>query len=299
MKAINFKPIIFLLAITAFFVSCEDIVDINLSDKDIGLYAVEAKISTESNPFVFLYQSQLVNSDADYPGVSGAKIVITDNATPQRSITLQESNEIKGLYIPKEDVLFLGVKGREYNLTITVDGVTMSAMELLAPVQPIDSIQIRPSARGDKLFLGLFVYGYDPVGLGNYYKWDIYVNKKYLNSSDNLVLGSDNLFDGNYINGLEIFTDFHNPDKPEDKKLKLGDTIQVKQTSISKFVYQFYYQMVNQGRTGGLFSVPPANIKSNIVSSDGRNVLGMFTASDVSPSNTIIIDEKIIRELKK
>ena len=57
--------------------------------------------------------------------------------------------------------------------------------------------------------------------------------------------------------------------------------------------------MVNQGQTGELFSVPPANIKSNIISSDGREVLGMFTANDVSVSNTIIIDEKTVSGLKK
>ena len=299
MKAINFKSIIFLLTISALFVSCEDIVEVKLDNKDIGLYAVEAKITTDNNPYVFLYKSQLVSSDKDYPTVSGAKVVIADNSAPQKSITLQESNERKGLYIPKQGDVFLGEQAREYTLTITVDGVTMKSTELLAKVEPIDSIQIRPSSRGDKLFLGLFTYGKEPAGLGNYYKWDIYINKRYLNSSDNLIIASDELVDGNYIEGLEIYTDFHDPNKPEDMTIQLGDTVQVKQTSISKFGYLYYYQMVNQGRTGGLFSVPPANIKSNIISSDGRPVLGVFTANDVSVSNTIVVDEKILSGLKK
>ena len=68
----NLKAIIFLLSISAFFVSCEDIVEVKLSDKDIGLYAVEAKITTDNNPYVLLYKSQLVTSNAEYPGVSGA-----------------------------------------------------------------------------------------------------------------------------------------------------------------------------------------------------------------------------------
>jgi hypothetical protein len=297
MKAINFKSIIFLLTISALFVSCEDIVEVKLDNKDIGLYAVEAKITTDNNPYVFLYKSQLVSSDKDYPTVSGAKVVIADNSAPQKSITLQESNERKGLYIPKQGDVF--EQSREYTLTITVDGVTMKSTELLAKVEPIDSIQIRPSSRGDKLFLGLFTYGKEPAGLGNYYKWDIYINKRYLNSSDNLIIASDELVDGNYIEGLEIYTDFHDPNKPEDMTIQLGDTVQVKQTSISKFGYLYYYQMVNQGRTGGLFSVPPANIKSNIISSDGRPVLGVFTANDVSVSNTIVVDEKILSGLKK
>ena len=295
----NFKTIISLLAISVFFVSCEDIVQVKLSDKDIGLYAVEAKITTDSNPYVILYKSQLVSSDEDYPSVSEAKVEIKDNSTPQRSTILHESSERKGLYVPKQGDPFLGEQGREYTLTITVDDFTMSATELLAPVEPIDSIQIRPSSRGDKLFLAIFTYGNEPAGLGNYYKWDIYVNSDLLYSSDNLIVANDDLVDGSYIEGLEIFTDFHDTNKPEDRILNLGDTIQVKQMSVSKFAYNYYFQMVSQGQTGGLFSVPPANIKSNIVSTDQRLVLGMFTANDVSVSNTIIIDEEIESGLKE
>lgn len=295
----NFKTIVFLLAISVFLVSCEDVVEVTLSDKDLGLYAVEAKITTDNNPYVFLYKSQLVSSDNDYRGVSGAEIVIADNSTPQKKVLLQESNDKQGLYITKLGELYFGEQEREYTLTIAVDGVTMMATEYLAAVERIDSIEIRPSNRGDKIFLGIFTYGNEPIGLGNNYKWDIYVNQRFLNSSDNLVIANDELVDGNYIDGLEIYTDFHNPNKPEEKFLNLGDTVQVKQTSISKFAYEYYYQMTNQGRTGGLFSVPPANIKSNIVSSDGRNVLGVFTANDVSTSNTIVIDEQILSGLKK
>ncbi len=295
----NLKSIIFLLAISAFFVSCEDIVKVKLSDEDIGLYAVEAKITTDNNPYVLLYKSQLVTSNAEYPGVSGATVVISNNSKPNKSIVLHESKEIQGLYLPRPGSFYWGDPGEEYNLTITVDGVTISATEYLAPVEPIDSIQVKPSNRGDYLFLGIFTYGNEPPGLGNFYKWDIYVNKRLLYPSDFLVIANDELVDGNYIDGFEIYTDFHDPNEPEDRILNLGDTIQVKQNSIPMFAYNFYYQMLNQGQTGGLFSVPPANIKSNFTSSDGRDVLGLFTASDVSASNKVIIDEKIISGLKK
>lgn len=293
MKRINFKTAFTLLAIIAFVTSCQDVVEVDLSDKNIGLYAVEAKITTHNNPYVMLYKSQLVSSDQDYPTVSGAQVVITEKSTPQRSITLQESKERKGLYRPKQGDLFLGEEGQEYSLTITVGDVVMQATDWLAPVEPIDSIQVRPSPRGDSRFLAIYTYGNEPAGLGNYYKWDIYVNNNLLYKSENLIVVNDDLVDGSYIDGFEIFTDFHDPDKPEDRKLKLGDAIQVHQTSISRFGYQFYSQVVSQGQAGGLFSVPPANIKGNIVSSDGRTVLGMFIASDVSISNSVIIDEQI------
>jgi hypothetical protein len=73
----------------------------------------------------------------------------------------------------------------------------------------------------------------------------------------------------------------------------------VKQNSISEFDFNFYNQMISQGSSGSLFSVPPANIKSNFTSSDGKPVLGIFTANDVSISNKIVIDKKIEDQLKK
>ena len=78
------KTYLVLMAITMFFASCEDIVELELSDKDIGMYAIEAKITTDNNPYVFLCKSQRVNSGEAYPGVSEAKVVITDNAEPPK-----------------------------------------------------------------------------------------------------------------------------------------------------------------------------------------------------------------------
>lgn len=295
----NFKTTILLLIISVFLGSCEDVVQVQLSDENLGLYAVEAKITSDNNPYVYLYKSQLVSSGSQYPGISGAKVLISDNSEPQQNVILQESQEYQGLYVPKKGVYYWGEPGKEYTLTIAVGNVTLSATELLAPVEPIDSILVRPSNRGEFAFLGIQTFGYETPGMGNYYKWDIYINNRLLYPSDYLAIANDELVDGNYINGFEIFTDFHEPNKPEDRILNIGDTIQVKQNSISKFAYNFYYQMFNQGQTGSLFSVPTANIKGNITSSDGREVLGLFVANDVSASNRIIIDAAIESGLKK
>jgi len=293
------KTIILFLLIAVLLTSCEDIVEIELSDETVDLYAVEAKITSEENPFVFVYKSQRVDADNPYQGVSGAKVTISDNGQPKKTVTLKESPEKKGLYIPEDGTLYLGEPGKEYTLEINVNGVKITGTELLTRVEPIDSIQVRPSIRGDFMFLGILTFGNEPPELGNYYKWDIYINDTLLSKSDNLVIVSDEFVNGNYVSGFEIFTDFHDPNKPEDRLLNLGDTIRVKQTSITKYAYLFYTQMFNQGQTGGLFSVPPANIESNFTSGDGRKVLGVFTAHDVSNSNTVVIDEAIEGQLKK
>lgn len=295
----NLKTSILLLIFSVFISSCEDVVQVQLSNEDVGLFAVEAKITTDNNPYVYLYKSQLVSSDSQYPGVSGAEVVISDNSEPPNKVILQESAEYQGVYLPKDGVFYRGEPGKEYTLTISVEDVILSATEMLEPVAPIDSIQVRPSNLGNYAFLGIQIFSNETPGMGNYYKWDVYINNKLLYRSDYLVIASDELVDGNYIGGLEIFTDFHDTKKPEDRIINLGDTIQVVQNSISKFAYYFYYQMFNQGQSGSLFSVPTANIKGNITSSDGSEVLGLFTANDVSNSNKIIIDETIESGLKK
>lgn len=279
--------------------SCEDIIDIKLSDEDVDLYAVEAKITTDENPIVFLYKTQKVNSANPYSGVSNATVEISDNSQPPKTISLVESPSRAGFYVPEAGINYFGETGKIYTININDEGTEIVGSDTLATVEPIDSIQVRPSLRGDKQFLGIFTYGNEPAGIGNFYKWDIYVNNELLYKTENIVIASDELVDGNYISGFEIFTDFYDPNNPEDRKLNLGDTILVKQTSISEFAYYFYYQMFNQAQTGGFFSVPPANIKSNFSAGNAKEVLGLFTASDVSVSNEVIIDEEIENGLKK
>ena len=282
-----------------FFTSCEDVIEVKLSEDELNLYGVEASISTKEEPVVFLYHTLRVNQGIEYPGISGAEVVISDNATPSAQITLAESSEKKGLYLVPENSSFLGIAGREYTVTIKTEGNTLIAKDQLSRVEPIDSIVVEPSLRGDKRFLGIFTYGKETPGLGNYYKWDIYINDTLVHEADRLAIAWDKFVDGNYISKLEVYTDFYDTTKPEDRKLRMNDTIQVKQTSISEFDYNFYFQVINQSSTGGMFSVPPANIKSNFSGSDGRPVLGLFVARDVSESNKVVIGQSIEDQLKK
>lgn len=288
-----------LLFCSILFTSCEDVIDVKLSDEELNLIGVEAEITTQNQPTVFLYKTLKVDQDIAFPGISGATVVLSDNAIPVNQITLTEDPGKAGLYVVPAGQNFLGVTGREYTVAIQTGGITLTAKDKLAKVEPLDSIQVIPSQRGEKRFLGVFTYGQEPKGLGNYYKWDIYVNDTLIHDAENIAIADDKYVDGNYISKLEIFTDFHDTNKPEDRKLNLKDTIQVKQTSISEFAYNYYFQLINQSQTGGLFSVPPANIKSNFTSSDGKPVLGLFVARDVSASNKVIITQKIEDQLKK
>ena len=80
------------------------------------------------------------------------------------------------------------------------------------------------------------------------------------------------------------------PNKPEERLFEMGDSIYVIQSSISKSAYEFYYGMINQSFSGAPFSVPPASLPTNLTSSDGKRVLGLFSARDISISDLVVID---------
>ena len=288
-----------IFALAAIISSCEDVIDVKLSNEELNLIGVEANITTVDQPAVFLYKTLKVDQVVAYPGISAAVVTISDNAKPANQIILTEDPAKQGHYLVPNGKNYLGVAGREYTLNIQTQGVTLIAKDKLAKVEPIDSIQVVPSQRGEKRFLGVFTYGKEPKGLGNYYKWDIFINDTLVHEANRMAIASDEFVDGSYISKLEIFTDFYDTTKPKDRKLKLHDKVQVKQTSISEFAYNFYFQMINQSSTGSLFSVPTANIVSNFTASDGKPVLGVFTARDVSVSNLVLIDQKIEDQLKK
>jgi hypothetical protein len=285
-------------AVTALvFASCQDVIDVKLNEKDTELFAVEAKINTIDKPFVFLTKGLPVSSEKPFEGISNAIVTISDDAIPANSVTLIEDASKKGLYIVPGDINYYGVAGREYTVTIETGDVELTARDVLYPVEKIDSIAIWPSLRGDRQFLGIFTYGQEMPGLGNNYKWDIYVNDTLVNDASRMAIANDELVDGNYVNALEIFTDYHDPNKPEDRIIHYGDMVFVKQNSLSTFAYTYFNQLIGQSMSGSLFSVPAANIEGNFVSSDEKEVLGLFTAQDVSVSNTILIDDSIENQL--
>lgn len=296
-----YKYIIVIIALFT-FASCEDVIEVDVKNQEKDLYIVEAKITTHDEPWVFVSKTLSVTVDEPYLGISNLNVTLSDDAQPANVITLIEDAERKGYYTVPETEDYFGIAGRTYTLTIlTPENITLTATETLYEVVPIDSIQVTPSMRGDKLFLGIFTYGNETPGLGDFYKWDIYINDTLLkiNHADYLAFASDELVDGNYISGLEIFTDFHNVKVESERILNLYDTIYVKQTSTTEFAYYYYYQMGNQAAAGSMFSVPPANIPGNFTSSDGTKVVGLFTAHDISISNSVVIDESIEAQLKK
>ncbi|WP_297089881.1 DUF4249 domain-containing protein [uncultured Draconibacterium sp.] len=285
------KALIIIIFVILALASCEDVVDVNLNDEDIDLISVEAYINTniENNVYVKLERTLPVNQTAQNPAISNAQVMLTDDAATPNTIILQEQGA-SGIYLLPEDVTYPGVPGRTYTLTVTTsDGTVITAQEYLQQVENLDTVKVNLSDRGNFEYLGVYINSQETPGLGHYYKWDIYINGNLLYSGEDLAFASDELVDGNYIYDMLIMLDWE--DEEEDKILHTGDTVVVHQLSISEEAYKFYWGMSDQAWAGGPFSVPPANIPGNLNSSDGKRVLGLFSARDISVGNPVIIDE--------
>nr|WP_319997415.1 DUF4249 domain-containing protein [uncultured Draconibacterium sp.] len=292
------KGIIILLFAIVAFTSCEDVVDVKLDGEDIDLIAVEAYINTktENNVYVKLERTLAVNQTTQNPVISNAVVQLSDNAATPNTVALEEQGNT-GIYLLPAETSYPGVTGRTYTLTITTpDGTVITGEEYLQEIETLDSVKVNLSDRGNYEYLGIYINSQETPGLGNYYKWDIYINGEFLNDGEDLAFASDELVDGNYIYDMLILLDWE--DEEEDKILHQGDTIVVEQLSISEAAYEFYWGLDDQAWAGGPFSVPPANVPSNLTSSDGKRILGLFSARDISVGNTVIIDDSNFTPLK-
>lgn len=270
--------------------ACEDVVDVNLNDEDLNLVVIEAYLTSKpkNNISVRLERSIEVDDTNDNPVINNAIVQITDNASPINSAILEEQDS-SGIYLLPDSINYPGIIGRTYTLTITLtDGTIITADEYLNEVANIDTIKVNSYQMMGMLYHGLFYSAQEPEGSGDYYKWNIYINGEQLSDNDYLLYASDELIDGNYISNDMLLLDYGDE---EDYDLHIGDTIIVEMLSLTETIYEFYQAIDDQGYSGGMFSVPAANVPSNLTANDGSIVLGLFSVSDVSVSNTIIIEQ--------
>lgn len=296
-KGFKIKTLAAIGILVLLFTSCEDVVQVNLDDSDLDLVTVDAYLNTkaENNVFVKLERSLPVDKNEANPAIHNAIVQISDDENEPNSVMLEEYKST-GIYILPKNTTYAAKTGKTYNLLISLpDGTQISGNDFLREVEPLDSVKVNLSARGNYEFLAVFIDAPNYPSPVQYYKWDIYINGNMLYESQNMVIANDELVDGNYIYNFEIFTDFARND--DERILFKGDTITVEQLSISKAAYDFYTGMINQAFTGSPYSVPPANVPGNLTSSDGKRVLGIFTARDVSVGNKVIIDDENFKPL--
>jgi len=110
------------LAFLLLFISCEDVVQVELSEENIDLITVEAYLTTRSrdNVYVKLQKSLPVDEDDSNPPVNNAVVELFDTDSLAHSVTLKEFNN-SGVYQLPGDKTFKAQTGRSYSLKITTE----------------------------------------------------------------------------------------------------------------------------------------------------------------------------------
>jgi len=250
-KALAFLSLLSVL----FFSSCEEVVKLDLETGPTKL-VVDAEIiwqkGTTGNVQVIKVSKTAPYYNKTTPKVSGAQVKVENSNGDVFTFTETEP----GSYVCNN---FVPVINMDYTLSVTAEGQSFKAVEKLTPVVPIDRVEqeIHKDGAGEESIEIVFYYK-DPVDQTNYYLTDF--------KSDFLIYPEYGLLDDELFNGNEINNRFAN----EDGKIVPGKTIEITHRGISKNFYN-YMKLILEIYGGSPFSIPPGNIRGNIVNTTDPN----------------------------
>ena len=239
---------LFSLILVLFFSSCEDVVQLDLETGQTKL-VIDAEIiwqkGTAGNEQVIKVSKTAPYYNNTTPKVSGAQVKIENSNGDV--FTFNETEP--GSYACTN---FVPVLNMDYTLSVAAEGQTFRAVEKLTAVTPIDRVEQETvkDAVGDE-FIEIVFYYKDPADQVNYYLTDF--------KSNYLLFPEYNLSRDEFFNGNEMDTRF-----TDDDKIKPGITYDITHRGISKNFYN-YMNLIFEIYGGSPFSIPPGNIRGNIV----------------------------------
>lgn len=249
------------ILISLVFVSCTKVIDIDLNTED-PQYVIEGFVTKgDSIHQVTITRTLNFDESVDFPAVDNAIVVISDNLGNAETLALLAP----GIYKTSN---LLGVEGRTYTITVTVDGKVFTAASTLPNAVDFSGLEIIIFPFGLDTLRGLIPGRIDQAGVVNYYQFDIFQNGKQ-------IFGI-NLQDDQFSDGVENKQPLFGP------AFIPGDTARIIQYCIDKPVYKYLFTIdANTGSTAA-----PANPESNF----GKSCLGYFSAR-TKQEQTIIIPQ--------
>jgi hypothetical protein len=258
--------------------SCTEPVDIIL-DSSFSRLVVFGEISTDTTSHkIKLSRSANYFYNKPAEGVTDAIVKINDGVKEE---FLTEDLMNPGIYETSPG--FFGVPGRTYslfiqNVDIDKDGVkeSYSATSYLPSVSPVDSIKIQYAEHFSFVRTQILLYTRDPSESLDFYMFKVAKNGiLQTDSLRKINVQSDELFNGNYINGIEVQ---HLSDHHAAEIVAAGDIITLEMYGITKEYFKFLIEAQTElFGSNPLFSGPPANISTNL--SNGAS--GFFAAVSV------------------
>ncbi|WP_309508787.1 DUF4249 domain-containing protein [Flavobacterium cyclinae] len=274
-KTVKILSLIVLLFTTSFsFLSCEDVVEIDLDTAPPRL-VIDASIKwqkgTAGNEQTIKLTTTTDFYSSTIPTVSGATVFIIDGNGIQYDFieTPGTGNYVCTNFNPEIR--------QTYTLTVIHDSQVYTATESLIEVPTIDSIEQNENGgiTGNQIEVKFF---YQDNGLiDNYYLINF--------NASNALLPIIDVIDDEFFQGNQMFAYLAND-------LNAGDSIQLQLNGISQTYYNYMNILLGiAGTNGGSpFQTPPATVRGNIVNQTNFNnfALGFFRLSEIDTVSYIV-----------
>ena len=263
------KKNIFILAVTLFTFSCEDVIDLDVPTSEPKL-VIDASINwfigTTGNEQEIKLTLSAPYFDDEVPPANGAQITITDN---QNNIFQFIEDGNTGIY---KNSTFIPTIDETYDLTIIYNGETyIASEEPLKSVSPIEYIEQNNDGGFSGEEIEIKVYFTDPRDEENYYFFE------YIASVENIP--TIDTFQDEFVNGNQIFGFYVNED------LEPGETLTARHFGVSEGFYEFMFILLQQNSEdgGGPFETQPATVRGNCINQTNADnfPLGYFRLSEV------------------
>lgn len=305
MKSINiYSLLLTFFSISVFLTSCEDKIDVTLDDAE-AIIVIDAFLTNTPGEVqeILVTRSQSYFDNAAPTPVEDAEVVVnvpaSDVSTPHIQFQYVDG---KYIYDPGVGSSFLS-DYENFNLQVTIGDVMYTSQTMRGRSPEID--EIRQETRENEIGSldgGTYceVIARDFEGKGDTYWIKTFKNGMFLNKPEEINLAFDGGFDqGAESDGLifippirELVNPVRDSTEVEDEisPWTTGDVCRVEIHSLSNSTFAFMELVRDQLLNGsnGIFAEPLANSPSNIVASDGSNVLGAFNVAQVTSLELLV-----------
>lgn len=266
-----------ILIFSFFILSCEDEIELDLPEGDVGL-VVDGMITTLEGPHVVkLSFTDNFNSTSSSPKATGAAVKIVDD----QNFEMLLSETTPGTY--ESSPTDKGEIGRTYHLEITYDGKDYrSNDELMQKAPEIENLRLvflPKTLFSEEGFYAFFDFQEDPSEK-NAFRIVQFYDDSLANAPSDIIAFDDEFFNGDYVDSLNF-----------SEKLEVGDKYKVQIWSLSAGAVNYLGEFADQASgTGGPFDVPPAPIYGNVfnVNDPDELVWGYFSASDINSDSVVV-----------
>ncbi|MCT4562348.1 MAG: DUF4249 domain-containing protein [Crocinitomicaceae bacterium] len=257
------KKLFALMSVIVALQACQKEIDLQLKDAD-PQYVIRAEVlANDSVHTVVVTKSVRFDQSNEFPTVSGAEIVLSDNFGNSTTLLEVAPGEYK-------TVDFKAFEGREYTVVVKHEGNTFTAKCPMPFQVQLDSLAYIPNEFfGETGFLIVPLYQ-DPADVTNFYSFK-YRNFHFPELETGLILRDDEVTNGQ-VSQQPLFEGF---------TVDSGDTIVLEMANISNVMYKYYFS-----KEANLN--PNSGAPANPVTNWDNNALGYFTARTLSRSTVII-----------